>query len=90
MTPYPYGIEASMLGRSRGCRRRNSREPSARHENVKDFAEEVDLVIVCVLKSRLRQKGMAEHLAGTLDAWAQAHPDPYLGLHRPAVSPRRR
>ena len=59
-------------------------------ENVKDFAEEVDLVIVCVLKSRLRRKGMAEHLAGTLDAWAQSHPDPYLGLHWPAVSPRRR
>ena len=59
-------------------------------ENVKDFVGEHGLVIVCVLKSRLRQKGMAEHLAATLDAWAQAHPDPYLGLHWPKVSPRRR
>ena len=59
-------------------------------ENVKDFVGEQSLVIVRVLKSRLRQKGMAGHLAATLDAWAQAHPDPYLGLHWPKVSPRRR
>lgn len=56
-------------------------------ENVKDFAGEKELVIVCVLKSRLRQPGMAEHLARTINAWAQAHPGPYLGLHWPAVSP---
>jgi len=59
-------------------------------ENIKDFVSEQGLVIVCVLKSRLRQKGMAGHLAVTLDAWAQAHPDPYLGLHWPKVSRRRR
>jgi predicted nuclease of predicted toxin-antitoxin system len=52
-------------------------------ENVKDFAREQDLVVVCVLKSRLRQRSMAQHLAATLDAWAAAHPRPYLGLHWP-------
>jgi Domain of unknown function (DUF5615) len=59
-------------------------------ENVKDFAHEQDVVIVCVLKSRLKRKGLAEHLAATLDAWAQAHRAPYQGLHRPDVSPRPR
>lgn len=59
-------------------------------ENVKEFAHEQDMVVVCVLKSRLKQKGMAEHLAGTLDEWARAYPAPYLGLHWPAVSPHRR
>jgi hypothetical protein len=34
-------------------------------------------------KSRLPQRGMAEHLAQLLDAWATANPDPYLGLHWP-------
>jgi hypothetical protein len=50
-------------------------------ENVKDFAGEHDLVIVCVLKSRLRQRGMAQQLADMLDGWATANPDPYVGLH---------
>jgi 3-hydroxyisobutyrate dehydrogenase-like beta-hydroxyacid dehydrogenase len=52
-------------------------------ENVKDFADERDLVIVCVLKSRLPASGMAEHLAALLAAWAAADPDPYVGLHWP-------
>lgn len=52
-------------------------------ENVKDFVAERDIVVVCVVKSRLPAKGMAEHLARLLDGWARAHPDPYLGLHWP-------
>jgi hypothetical protein len=52
-------------------------------ENVKDFAAEHDIVIVCVLKSRLRQRGMAEHLAQMLDARVTANPDPYVGVHWP-------
>lgn len=52
-------------------------------ENVKDFAGEHDLVIVCVLKSRLPGQGMAEHLARMLERWALDHPDPYVGLHWP-------
>jgi|SRR5262245_7026836 len=54
-------------------------------ENVKDFARERDVVIVFVLKSRLRQRGMIEHLAQLLDGWATANPDPYVGLHWPAT-----
>jgi hypothetical protein len=52
-------------------------------ENVKDFAAQPDLAVVCVLKSRLPASGMAEHLARLLDKWATANPDPYLGLHWP-------
>ncbi len=52
-------------------------------ENVKDFAAERDLVIVCVLKSRMPATGMSEHLAGVLDGWVNTHPEPYLGLHWP-------
>lgn len=52
-------------------------------ENVKDFAAERDLVIVCVMKFRLRTHGMAEHLAEMLDGWARANPAPYVGLHWP-------
>lgn len=52
-------------------------------ENVKDFAAERDLVILCVLKSRLPALGMDEHLADLVDRWASAHPDPYVGLHWP-------
>jgi hypothetical protein len=52
-------------------------------ENVKDFAAQQDLAVVCVLKSRLPASGMAEHLALLLDKWATANPDPYLGLHWP-------
>lgn len=53
-------------------------------ENVKDFATERDLAIVCVLKSRLPTKGMAQRLADLLDTWATANPQPYLGLHWPS------
>ena len=52
-------------------------------ENVKDFAGEHDLVIVCVLKSRLPAKGMGAHLAALLDKWAVANSNPYRGLHWP-------
>jgi predicted nuclease of predicted toxin-antitoxin system len=52
-------------------------------ENVKDFAAQQDLAVVCVLKSCLPTSGMAEHLARLLDRWATANPDPYLGLHWP-------
>ena len=54
-------------------------------ENVKDFSGEHDIVIVCVLKSRLRQRGMTEHLAQLLDGWAADNPDPYVGLHWPTA-----
>lgn len=54
-------------------------------ENVKDFAADRDIPVVCVLKSRLPAKGMAEHLAKLLDAWASANPQPYLGLHWPSA-----
>ncbi|MCV7052888.1 DUF5615 family PIN-like protein [Mycobacterium heidelbergense] len=54
-------------------------------ENVKDFAGERDIAVVCVLKTRLSAKGMAEHLAQMLDAWATANPEPYLGLHCPST-----
>jgi hypothetical protein len=52
-------------------------------ENVKDFAGEHGIVIVCVPKSRLRQRGMGEPLAQMLDEWATANPEPYVGLHWP-------
>ncbi len=55
-------------------------------ENVKDFAAERDLVIVCVLKSRVPAVGMGEHLADLLDRWAAAHPDPYVGMHWPKTA----
>ena len=54
-------------------------------ENVKDFAAEHDIVVVCVLKSHLTQHGMDAHLASVLDQWAAAHVDPYVGLHWPKV-----
>ena|SRR5882757_5636713 len=53
-------------------------------ENVKDFAGEHDLVVVCILKSRLPAKGMAEQLAAVLDKWAAVNAEPYHGLHWPA------
>lgn len=52
-------------------------------ENVKDFAAEHDIVVVCVLKSQLTQHGMDVHLASVLDQWAATNPDPYVGLHWP-------
>lgn len=52
-------------------------------ENVKDFAGAHDLVVVCVLKSRLPASGMPARLAALLDKCAIANPDPYRGLHWP-------
>ncbi|MDQ3538522.1 MAG: DUF5615 family PIN-like protein [Actinomycetota bacterium] len=50
-------------------------------ENVKDFAREHGLVVLCVLKFRLPAEGMPVHLAALLDRWARANPEPYAGLH---------
>ncbi|HUG83807.1 MAG TPA: DUF5615 family PIN-like protein [Euzebya sp.] len=50
-------------------------------ENVKDFAGERDLVMVMVLKAGLPSEGMAHHLAQRLISWAQANPEPYVGMH---------
>jgi uncharacterized protein with PIN domain len=52
-------------------------------ENVKDFARERDIVVACVLKSRLPAQGMGDHLAALLDTWASSSPEPYVGLHWP-------
>jgi hypothetical protein len=52
-------------------------------ENVKDFAAERDVVVVCVLKSRLPGRGMAVALADLLDGWARVTSQPYVGLHWP-------
>lgn len=52
-------------------------------ENVKDFAAERDIVIVCVLKARLHGGPMARRLADLLDSWARSCPGPYRGLHWP-------
>ncbi|MDQ2792208.1 MAG: DUF5615 family PIN-like protein [Actinomycetota bacterium] len=54
-------------------------------ENVKDFAAEHDIIVVCVLKSHLPQHGMGAHLAAALDQWAAANPKPYVGLHWPKI-----
>lgn len=59
-------------------------------ENVKDFARCDGIVVVCALKSRLRARGMDQDLAAVLDAWARANHEPYVGLHWPTVSPRKR
>jgi hypothetical protein len=55
-------------------------------ENVADFAAERDIVLVFMLKKNLPAGGgQASALAKTLDQWAQANPDPYLGPHWPTV-----
>ncbi len=54
-------------------------------ENVKDFAGERGIAVVCLLKSRLPSHGMDLHLASVLDGWAAVNPEPYLGLHWSAV-----
>lgn len=53
-------------------------------ENVADFADEADLVLVFV-RGRSRPSGgaMAEALALLLDRWSSANPDPYIGAHWP-------
>jgi len=55
-------------------------------ENIVDFAGERDVVLVFVLKRHLPAGGgQAPALAQVLDRWAQAHADPYLGHHWPAI-----
>lgn len=53
-------------------------------ENVADFAAELDLVLVCILKQRLPSGGaQARALATMLDRWANDNPRPYIGQHWP-------
>lgn len=52
-------------------------------ENVRDFAAEHGIVLLVALKSRLPPAGMHVHLAGLVDRWADANPDPYVGVHWP-------
>lgn len=53
-------------------------------ENVADFAEEPDLVLVCILKRNLPSGGAQAHaLAALLDRWATDNPRPYIGQHWP-------
>ena len=52
-------------------------------ENIKDFAGEHGVTVLCVVKSRLAPQGMHTHLAALIDRWASANPEPYLGLHWP-------
>lgn len=54
-------------------------------ENFADYATERDLVLVFVSKQKLPAgSGQAPALAKSLDDWARAHPDPYLGVHWPS------
>jgi hypothetical protein len=53
-------------------------------ENVADFADEQDLVLVVVLKKNLPGGGaQATALADVVDRWIEANPDPYVGHHWP-------
>jgi hypothetical protein len=52
-------------------------------ENVRDFAHEQGIVVLCVLKSRLPAGAMHVHLATLVSSWAEHHRDPYRGLHWP-------
>jgi tagatose-1,6-bisphosphate aldolase non-catalytic subunit AgaZ/GatZ len=53
-------------------------------ENVVDFAAELDVVLVFVLKKNLPVGGgQASALAAVLDRWAQEQPEPYVGQHWP-------
>lgn len=55
-------------------------------ENVRDFTNERDFVLVFVKKKNLPVGGgLAMALAKSLDAWAHANPDPYLGEHWPPI-----
>jgi hypothetical protein len=55
-------------------------------ENVADFAAERDVVLVFILKKNLPAgSAQAPALAKTLDHWARANPDPYIGPHWPEV-----
>ncbi len=53
-------------------------------ENIRDYAPEPDLVLVCILKRKLPSGGaQARALADLLDRWAKDNPDPYVGQHWP-------
>jgi hypothetical protein len=53
-------------------------------ENVADFADEDDLVLVCVLKRNLPAGGaQARALAELIDRWLADNPRPYVGQHWP-------
>jgi uncharacterized protein DUF5615 len=53
-------------------------------ENVADFAAERDVIVLFVLKENLPPgRAQAAALASVLDHWAQGHPEPYVGPHRP-------
>ena len=55
-------------------------------ENVADFADERDVVLVFVLKKNLPAGGaQAPALAKILARWAQDFPEPYLGHHWPRM-----
>lgn len=54
-------------------------------ENVANYANERDVVLVFVLKRNLRPGGaQADDLAALLAEWTGANPDPYLGPHWPS------
>ena len=60
-------------------------------ENVADFADEEDLVLVVVLKKNLPGDGaQATALADVLDHWIETNPDPYVGHHWPSDRAARR
>jgi hypothetical protein len=53
-------------------------------ENVADFADERDLVLVIVLKRNLPSgRAPAAGLADVLHRWIETNPEPYLGHHWP-------
>ncbi|MGL5860269.1 MAG: DUF5615 family PIN-like protein [Phycicoccus sp.] len=52
-------------------------------ENVKDFAGEADLVVLCLRKPRPFGGGLPSWVADSVDTWARANPEPYHGLHWP-------
>jgi predicted nuclease of predicted toxin-antitoxin system len=52
-------------------------------ENVKDFAGEADLVVLCLRKPRPFGGALPQWVAESVDTWARANPAPYVGLHWP-------
>lgn len=55
-------------------------------ENVADFANERDVVLVFVLKKNLPPGGaQAAALAKIIHRWTRNTPDPYLGHHWPPI-----
>jgi Domain of unknown function (DUF5615) len=53
-------------------------------ENVADFADEGDLVLVVVSKKNLPSGGtQVAALADVLDRWIETNPEPYVGHHWP-------